>query len=209
HKAEIVCHERVVRIPLPHGEMLRVSEERPEEKVKHLMSAKAQEPKLEDITIIQNFSESPYRLAPTEMEELSNQLKELYDKGFIRPSLSPWGAPVLVIKKKHTAAPQGTSTSFNLVPLLALKIRKDLSEIASWLGPTKKGMGLFGHCLGRVKLDLKKEHNNLKAWPGLKEEESKPCRKADRRDQTDPERNVPTRAPPDVVDEPTKDEIIS
>ncbi|KAI3488668.1 hypothetical protein L1887_47282 [Cichorium endivia] len=38
-----------------------------------------------------------------------------------------------------------------VVPLLALKIRKDLSEIASWLGPTKKGMGLFGHCLGRVK----------------------------------------------------------
>ena len=32
-----------------------------------------------------------------------------------------------------------------VVPLLALKIRKDLSEIASWLGPTKKGMGLFGH----------------------------------------------------------------
>lgn len=35
-----------------------------------------------------------------------------------------------------------------VVPLLALKIRKDLSEIASWLGPTKKGMGLFGHFRG-------------------------------------------------------------
>ncbi|GKD71803.1 putative reverse transcriptase domain-containing protein, partial [Tanacetum coccineum] len=133
HKAEIACHERVVRILLPHGEMLRVSEERPEEKVKRLMSAKAQEPKQEDIAIIRNFSEvfpddilgvppyrevdfrinlipgampvvkSPYRLAPTEMEELWNQLKELYDKGFIRPSLSPWGAPVLVIKKRHSS----------------------------------------------------------------------------------------------------------
>ncbi|GJW79740.1 putative reverse transcriptase domain-containing protein [Tanacetum coccineum] len=57
HRAEIVCHERVVRIPLPHGEMLRVYEERPEEKVKCLMSAKAKEPKLEDFAIVRNFSE--------------------------------------------------------------------------------------------------------------------------------------------------------
>ncbi|GJQ96854.1 putative reverse transcriptase domain-containing protein [Tanacetum coccineum] len=43
---------------------------------------------------------APYRLAPSEMKELPEQLKELYDKGFIRPSSSPWGAPVLFIKKK-------------------------------------------------------------------------------------------------------------
>ena len=36
-----------------------------------------------------------------------------------------------------------------VVPLLALKMKKDLSEIAGWVGPTKKGMGVFG--LGRVK----------------------------------------------------------
>nr|GEW07660.1 hypothetical protein [Tanacetum cinerariifolium] len=42
----------------------------------------------------------PYRLKPTEMQELSNQLKELQEKGFIRPSSSPWGASVLFIKKK-------------------------------------------------------------------------------------------------------------
>ncbi|GKD11673.1 hypothetical protein Tco_1196080 [Tanacetum coccineum] len=87
--------------------MLRVLGERPEENVKHLMSVKVEEPKLEDIAIVQNFSEvfpddlsglpppqevefridlipgamsvakSPYCLAPTKMEELSNQLKEL------------------------------------------------------------------------------------------------------------------------------------
>ncbi|GJS28235.1 putative reverse transcriptase domain-containing protein [Tanacetum coccineum] len=45
-------------------------------------------------------AKSPYRLAPTEMQELSNQLKELQEKGFIRPSSSPWGAPVLFVKKK-------------------------------------------------------------------------------------------------------------
>ncbi|GKB10318.1 putative reverse transcriptase domain-containing protein [Tanacetum coccineum] len=45
----------------------------------------------------------PYRLAPSEMSELSNQLKELQEKGFIRPSHSPWGAPVLFVKKKDGA----------------------------------------------------------------------------------------------------------
>ncbi|GKF79057.1 putative reverse transcriptase domain-containing protein, partial [Tanacetum coccineum] len=39
-------------------------------------------------------------MAPSEMKELSKQLKELSDKGFIRPSSSPWGAPVLFVKKK-------------------------------------------------------------------------------------------------------------
>ncbi|GKF41403.1 putative reverse transcriptase domain-containing protein, partial [Tanacetum coccineum] len=43
---------------------------------------------------------APYRLAPSEMKELSEKLKELFDKGFIRPSSSPWGAPVLFVKKK-------------------------------------------------------------------------------------------------------------
>nr|GFC48533.1 putative reverse transcriptase domain-containing protein [Tanacetum cinerariifolium] len=43
---------------------------------------------------------APYRLAPSQMKELSEQLQELFDKGFIRPSSSPWGAPVLFVKKK-------------------------------------------------------------------------------------------------------------
>ncbi|GKG38649.1 hypothetical protein Tco_0460361, partial [Tanacetum coccineum] len=42
---------------------------------------------------------APYRLAPSEMMELS-KLQELLEKGFIRPSSSPWGAPVLFVKKK-------------------------------------------------------------------------------------------------------------
>ncbi|GKF77788.1 putative reverse transcriptase domain-containing protein, partial [Tanacetum coccineum] len=45
-------------------------------------------------------AQAPYRLAPSEMQELSNQLQELSDRGFIRPSTSPWGAPVLFVKKK-------------------------------------------------------------------------------------------------------------
>ncbi|KAJ9560649.1 hypothetical protein OSB04_005809 [Centaurea solstitialis] len=45
-------------------------------------------------------AKAPYRLAPPEMMELSKQLGELLDKGFIRPSTSPWGAPILFVKKK-------------------------------------------------------------------------------------------------------------
>ncbi|GJR55212.1 putative reverse transcriptase domain-containing protein [Tanacetum coccineum] len=101
-KAEIVCHEKVVRILLPHSETLRVIGERPKEKVRHLKSAKAEGRKLKDIVLVRNFFEvfpndlsglppsreikfridltpgampvakSPYRLAPSEMEELSN-----------------------------------------------------------------------------------------------------------------------------------------
>ena len=45
-------------------------------------------------------SKAPYRLAPVELKELATQLQELLDKGMIRPSVSPWGAPVLFVKKK-------------------------------------------------------------------------------------------------------------
>ncbi|GMI67523.1 hypothetical protein HRI_000421600 [Hibiscus trionum] len=43
---------------------------------------------------------TPYRMAPKELKELKTQLQELLDRGFIRPSVSPWGAPVLFVKKK-------------------------------------------------------------------------------------------------------------
>ncbi|GJX91307.1 putative reverse transcriptase domain-containing protein [Tanacetum coccineum] len=46
------------------------------------------------------IARAPYQLAPSEMKELSNQLKEISDKGFIRPSSSPWGAPVLLSKRR-------------------------------------------------------------------------------------------------------------
>ena len=46
------------------------------------------------------ISMTPHRMAPVELQELKVQLQELLDKGFIRPSTSPWGAPVLFAKKK-------------------------------------------------------------------------------------------------------------
>ncbi|XP_070009504.1 uncharacterized mitochondrial protein AtMg00860-like [Nicotiana sylvestris] len=51
----------------------------------------------------QPISIPPYRMAPSEVKELKEQLQELLDKGFIRPSVSPWGAPVLFVKRKDGA----------------------------------------------------------------------------------------------------------
>ncbi|GJX41729.1 putative reverse transcriptase domain-containing protein [Tanacetum coccineum] len=113
YQAIIVCAEKIV----PH-----VTTKGTEDKSK--------EKRLEDVPIVRDFPDvfpedlpglpptrqvefqidlipgaapvarAPYRLAPSEMKELSEQLKELSDKGFIRPSSSPWGAPVLFVKKK-------------------------------------------------------------------------------------------------------------
>ncbi|GJR34165.1 putative reverse transcriptase domain-containing protein [Tanacetum coccineum] len=96
----------------------------------HVTEKEKSEKRLEDVPVIRDFPEvfpddlpglppsrqvefkidlvpgaapvarAPYRLAPSEMKELSEQLKELLEKGFIRPSSSPWGAPVLFVKKK-------------------------------------------------------------------------------------------------------------
>ncbi|GJS33139.1 putative reverse transcriptase domain-containing protein [Tanacetum coccineum] len=128
YKAEIICHEKVVRIPLLEVKVLRVLGEKPEEKMRQLMSTKAKEKEQKEIMVVRDFPEvfsndlsrllpvreikfwieltleampvakSPYRLAPSELEELSGQLKELQDKGFIRPSSSPWGALLRVHK---------------------------------------------------------------------------------------------------------------
>ena len=49
------------------------------------------------------ISKRPYRMPPKELAELKIQLQELLDKGFIHPSASPWGCPVLFVKKRMTA----------------------------------------------------------------------------------------------------------
>ncbi|GKE33072.1 hypothetical protein Tco_1452394, partial [Tanacetum coccineum] len=54
-KAEIICHEKVVRIPLLDGKVLRVLREKPEEKVRQLMSARTKEQKQEEIVVVKDF----------------------------------------------------------------------------------------------------------------------------------------------------------
>ncbi|XP_076928265.1 uncharacterized protein LOC143592172 [Bidens hawaiensis] len=52
------------------------------------------------IPVAEPISKAPYRMAPLELKELKEQLQELLEFGFIRPIVSPWGAPVLFMKKK-------------------------------------------------------------------------------------------------------------
>ena len=96
----------------------------------HVIDVQPEAPKLEDILVVNEFpdvfpaelpglspdreiefsielapgtepvSKAPYRMATVEMKELAAQLQELLDKGVIRPSVSPWGAPILFVKKK-------------------------------------------------------------------------------------------------------------
>ncbi|GAA0145742.1 hypothetical protein LIER_05866 [Lithospermum erythrorhizon] len=55
---------------------------------------------IEELSGTAPISIAPYKMAPTELKELITQLQELLEKGFIRPSYSQWGAPVLFVKKK-------------------------------------------------------------------------------------------------------------
>nr|GEY99534.1 putative reverse transcriptase domain-containing protein [Tanacetum cinerariifolium] len=117
NRSKILCDEKVVHIPID-GETLIIREKKSDEK-RH-----------EDIPIVREFPDifpedlhrlppvcqvefqidlilgttpvahAPYILAPSKMQELSNQLQELIGRGFIRPSTSPWGAPLLFVKKK-------------------------------------------------------------------------------------------------------------
>ncbi|GJW78057.1 putative reverse transcriptase domain-containing protein [Tanacetum coccineum] len=123
HDVVIVCGEKVVRIP--HGnKMLIVESDQVMSRLKVISCIKAHVPVIRDfpevfledlpglppprqvefrIDLVPGaapVAHAPYRLAPSEMKELSVQLQELLEKGFIHPSSSPCGAPVLFVKKK-------------------------------------------------------------------------------------------------------------
>nr|GEX67515.1 putative reverse transcriptase domain-containing protein [Tanacetum cinerariifolium] len=121
YHARIICDENVVHIPLD-GKTLIIQAQ--------VMEKKSEDKRLGDIPVVREFldvfledlhslpsvrqvefqidfipgaapvARAPYRLAPSEMQELSGQLQELANRGFIQPSTSPWGAPVLFVKKE-------------------------------------------------------------------------------------------------------------
>nr|GEX16648.1 putative reverse transcriptase domain-containing protein [Tanacetum cinerariifolium] len=95
-RAKIICYEKIVQIPLANGDILEVHGEH----LSGLPPSHEVEFCIDLIPGAMPVAKSPYHLAPTEMQEMSNQLKELQEKGFIRPSSSPWGALVLFVKKK-------------------------------------------------------------------------------------------------------------
>nr|GEX16612.1 hypothetical protein [Tanacetum cinerariifolium] len=121
--AEVVCHEKYIRVSYGNDVLIIQGERngvRNESRLEVISSIRTQGdfPKVfpEDLPGLPSTRQvefhielipgavlvacAPYRLAPTEMKELAEQLKELFDKGFIRPSSSPWGAPILFVKKK-------------------------------------------------------------------------------------------------------------
>ncbi|GKB27015.1 putative reverse transcriptase domain-containing protein [Tanacetum coccineum] len=98
YHAVIVCDEKIVRIPFGN-EILIVRGDESNNRHKSRLNIISCTKKLKVLAESMR-SRTPYRLAPSEMKELSDQLPELFDKGFIRPSSSPWGAPVMFVKKK-------------------------------------------------------------------------------------------------------------
>nr|GEW48303.1 putative reverse transcriptase domain-containing protein [Tanacetum cinerariifolium] len=122
HDAVIVCGKKVIRIPYGNKTLIVEGDK--------VTKKESMEKRLEDVPVIRDFpkvfpddfsglppprqvefkidlvpkaapiARAPYRLTPSEMKELSVQLQELLEEGFIRSSSSPWGAPVLFVKKK-------------------------------------------------------------------------------------------------------------
>nr|GEV33844.1 putative reverse transcriptase domain-containing protein [Tanacetum cinerariifolium] len=93
----IICDEKIVRVSFGREMLIfqgNGDNQREESRLNIISCTKAQ-------GYFSKGSRAPYRLAPTEMKELAEQLQELSDKGFIRPSSSPWGALVLFFKKKE------------------------------------------------------------------------------------------------------------
>ncbi|GKD74297.1 putative reverse transcriptase domain-containing protein, partial [Tanacetum coccineum] len=104
----IICNEKVVRIPYGDEVLIircddydgrKFPEVFPED-LPGLPPARQVEFQIDLFPGVALVARAPYRLAPAELQELSTQLQELSDRGFIRPGSSPWGASVLFVKKK-------------------------------------------------------------------------------------------------------------
>nr|GFA47887.1 putative reverse transcriptase domain-containing protein [Tanacetum cinerariifolium] len=91
YHAVIICAEKIVRIPFGDEILIDLPGIPPTRQVEF---------QIDWIPGAAPVAWAPYRLAPSEMKELAEQLQELMNKGFIKPSSSPWGAPVLFVKKK-------------------------------------------------------------------------------------------------------------
>ncbi|GJT29964.1 putative reverse transcriptase domain-containing protein [Tanacetum coccineum] len=96
---------------------------------------------------------APYRLAPSKMKELLKQLQELSDKGFIRPSSSPWGAPILFVKKKDGSFRM--CIDYKELNKLTMKNRYPISRIAD-LFDQLQGSSIYS------KIDLRSGYHQLR-----------------------------------------------
>nr|GEV32946.1 putative reverse transcriptase domain-containing protein [Tanacetum cinerariifolium] len=96
---------------------------------------------------------APYRLASLELQELSTQLQEISDKGFIRPSFSPWGAPVLFVKKKDGSFRM--CIDYRVLNKMTMKNRCPLSRIDN-LFDQLQGSSVYS------KIDLRSNYHQLR-----------------------------------------------
>ncbi|XP_038979924.1 uncharacterized protein LOC120110029, partial [Phoenix dactylifera] len=99
------------------------------------------------------ISKTSYRMAPAEMKELKKQLQDLLNKGFIRPSISPWGAPVLFVKKKDGS--MRLCIDYREINKVTIKNKYPLSRIDD-LFDQLKGAQIFS------KIDLHSGYHQLK-----------------------------------------------
>ncbi|XP_056690221.1 uncharacterized protein [Spinacia oleracea] len=99
------------------------------------------------------ISKAPYRMAPAELEELKKQLEDLLEKGYIRPSASPWGAPVLFVKKKDGS--MRLCIDYRELNNVTIKNKYPLSTIDD-LFDQLKGAGIFS------KIDLRSGYHQLR-----------------------------------------------
>ena len=148
----------------------------------HVIDVDKKMPKIEDVPVVNEFpdellglppdreiefaidlapgtepvSKAPYRMAPVEMKELATQLQDLLDKGVIRPSVSPWGAPVLFVKKKDGS--MRLCIDYRELNKLMIKNKYPLPRIDD----------LFDQLKGAVcfsKIDLRSGYHQLKIKP--------------------------------------------
>ena len=103
------------------------------------------------------ISMPPYRMAPAELSELKEQLQDLFDKGFIRPSTSPWGAPVLFVKKKDGSL--RLCIDYRQLNKVTIKNKYPLSRIDE-LFDQLQGAQHFS------KIDLRSEYHQLRIRSG-------------------------------------------
>ncbi|GJU28646.1 putative reverse transcriptase domain-containing protein [Tanacetum coccineum] len=176
YDARNICDEKVIHIPI-NGETLIIRA--------LVMEKKSDEKRLEDIPVVREILEvfpkdlpglppvhqvefqidliigaapvarAPYRLAPSGMKKLSDQLQELADQGFIRLSTSPWGAPVLFVKKKDKSFRM--CIDYQELNKLIVKNRYPLPRIDD-LFDQLQGLSVYS------KINLRSGYHQLRIW---------------------------------------------
>nr|GEX09391.1 putative reverse transcriptase domain-containing protein [Tanacetum cinerariifolium] len=181
--AMIMCDEKLVRVPYGNETLTFHGNKSNNGRESRLTVISSEGKQLEDVPVFQDFPEvfskylpglpparpvefqidliqgaspvarAPYRLAQSEMKELLEKLQELSDKSFIRPSSSPWGAPVLFIKRKD--GPLRMCIDYRELNKITIKNRYPLSRINDLLDQLQ-GSSVYS------KIDLRSGYHQLR-----------------------------------------------